>query len=295
MKENSLLGIAIWLAACAGYLSLSHSIQIPSSTKVDKAKRSKLLVVTRLHGQQAVTLPPPEKLVSFVEGCKAYTQDILVCIGLRGKGVEALREYELAVEPFAPACRVTFLPIEPWGYYTTALNHALLYAQDHDFDLVAFQSLEYQATAELTSCLIGHFDEDTLVVGAAMTGHLFQEGVHTLSGRRCPWNTMAIWRVDYLSLVGFLLISDGLANDRAIGGVEELASISLLQQLRPSLKAKLVAQAGSEEAWKTTFDDPERAKYQEFKMQSKEQRAARQLQTLPLTAGHVIHLRSAQN
>lgn len=128
-----------------------------------------------------------------------------------------------------------------------------------------------------------------------MTGHLFEEGVHTLSGRRCPWNTMAIWRVDYLSLVGFLLVSDGLANDRAIGGVEELASISLLQQLRPGLKAKLIAQAGSEEAWKTTFDDPERAKYQEFKMQSKEERAARQLQALPLTAGQVIHIRTVPN
>lgn len=42
----------------------------------------------------------------------------------------------------------------------------------------------------------------------------------TLTGRTCPWNTFAIWRVPELGLVGFPLIGDGVGGDRAIGGVE---------------------------------------------------------------------------
>ena len=41
-----------------------------------------------------------------------------------------------------------------------------------------------------------------------------------LTGRTCPWNTFAIWRVQELGLIGFPLIGDGTADNRASGGVE---------------------------------------------------------------------------
>ena len=53
-----------------------------------------------------------------------------------------------------------------------------------------------------------------------MNGHDFSKGVHTLRGRTCPWNTFAIWDVDYLSRTGFLLISDGVEMGDKTGGVE---------------------------------------------------------------------------
>jgi len=41
-----------------------------------------------------------------------------------------------------------------------------------------------------------------------------------LTGRTCPWNTFAIWRVRELGFIGFPLIGDGTADNRASGGVE---------------------------------------------------------------------------
>jgi hypothetical protein len=41
-----------------------------------------------------------------------------------------------------------------------------------------------------------------------------------LTGRTCPWNTFAIWRVRELGIVGFPLMGDGTGEDRSIGGVE---------------------------------------------------------------------------
>lgn len=41
-----------------------------------------------------------------------------------------------------------------------------------------------------------------------------------LTGRTVPWNTFAVWRLRELGLLGFPLIGDGTAEDRAMGGVE---------------------------------------------------------------------------
>ena len=58
-------------------------------------------------------------------------------------------------------------------------------------------------------------------------GHEFLEGSSNIvRGRTVPWNTLAIWKVDYLSLTGFPLIGDGTAEARNIGGVEVSISIS---------------------------------------------------------------------
>jgi hypothetical protein len=63
-------------------------------------------------------------------------------------------------------------------------------------------------------------EEDLLVVGPELPGHSFILGDNLLRGRTCPWNTFAIWRVDYLGLTGFPMIGDGVSGDRSIGGVE---------------------------------------------------------------------------
>ena len=53
-----------------------------------------------------------------------------------------------------------------------------------------------------------------------MDGHEFNDGKNVVRGRSIPWNTLAIWNLDYLSLTGFPLIGDGTGNSRNIGGVE---------------------------------------------------------------------------
>lgn len=63
-------------------------------------------------------------------------------------------------------------------------------------------------------------DKHILVVGTEISGHDFNEGLHPVRGRTCPWNTAAIWNVQLLSITGFPMIGDGTADRREIGGVE---------------------------------------------------------------------------
>ena len=51
-------------------------------------------------------------------------------------------------------------------------------------------------------------------------GHDFIEGINVLRGCTCPWNTFAVWSVQYLSLVGFPPVGDGDGMKRENGGVE---------------------------------------------------------------------------
>lgn len=61
-------------------------------------------------------------------------------------------------------------------------------------------------------------DPEVVVVGKVLDGHIFQEGVHQVTGRKCPWNTLALWSLPMLSLIGFPMVADGIDNE--YGGVE---------------------------------------------------------------------------
>ena len=62
-------------------------------------------------------------------------------------------------------------------------------------------------------CVYHHMQPDTLVVGGAFPGHEFSLGEHTITGRKCPWNTFAMWDVRKLAITGFPLIGEGLGED----------------------------------------------------------------------------------
>ena len=47
--------------------------------------------------------------------------------------------------------------------------------------------------------------QDTLVVGAALTGHRFEAGEHSLDGLNMPWNTMALWKLEKLACTVWFL------------------------------------------------------------------------------------------
>jgi hypothetical protein len=59
-----------------------------------------------------------------------------------------------------------------------------------------------------------------LMVGPAMAGHEFSEGLQTIRGRTCPWNTFALWSVRDLALTGFPLVGDGEGPAHTNSGVE---------------------------------------------------------------------------
>jgi len=136
-----------------------------------------------------------------------------------------------------------------------------------------------------------------VVVGAAFGDHAFDAGdgdgkVHTLGGDTCPWNTLALWHVPTLALLGFVGVAEGLnvESDRADGGVEEVTAIALIQFLAPSRSgAKLIKIPGLE--WATSFDDEKRRRWHELKMRSKVERPASQMARLPgLPKGSVMHI-----
>lgn len=173
--------------------------------------------------------------------------------------------------------------------------------------------------------LYSHFDDDTLVVGAALPGHdhhrsllaggTEEEGCEVveveLTGRTAPWNTCAIWDVNKLALTGFLLVSEGLHRAEEGGGcedgtsttnttagagagVEEVATIAVIQRMLGShqrAKAKLVMLKSDMINWDEDFDnDDGRREWHERKMRSKLSRAKRQLDLLNLDgSGIVMH------
>ena len=203
------------------------------------------------------------------------------------------------------------LPVTPWGKFVPALNALILYAsEDVTADLILFVSAEVTASPSTISTLCNHVMEDydhTLVVGAAMNGHIYHQSSSAeaavatsssgdctevgLNGRTCPWNTLAVWNVQKLKLTGFVLCSD-LGSS---AGVEECAAIGIQQKLfgKTNTIAKLVKL--NEINWEESFDfDQERQKWHEQKMNSKLQRANTQFQLLNFNTttagdGSVIH------
>jgi hypothetical protein len=157
-----------------------------------------------------------------------------------------------------------------------------------------------QTLLSATRNLDGSEDSDVLVAGARLAGHDYraQEDatavVAPLTGRTSPWNTLAVWNLRKLALTGFQLVSDGLVTDDDknqepwYGGIEEVVAIALLQKLLGAdrAKAKLLHIPGIE--WDQNFDDPERKRWHEYKMESKATRAAHQL-ALTRLEGEVVH------
>jgi hypothetical protein len=70
--------------------------------------------------------------------------------------------------------------------------------------------------------------------------------------------------------------------------LQEVTAINLIQHLRPNLRAVLVRIEGIN--WETNFTDPDRAKYHENKMLSKDERPAHQMNRLGIPCGHVLHV-----
>jgi hypothetical protein len=176
---------------------------------------------------------------------------------------------------------------------------------------ILFCSAETTCSAQSVQTLQSHLQADTAVVGACLPGHEYkcqtaatatsddqqqqkqrEPTVVELNGRTSPWNTLALWDLRKLALTGFLLVSDGLLSDDQTDpsfGIEEVVAISLLQRLLgpENAKAKLVQLTSSSVDWNQEFDDPERKKWHEQKMNSKRTRAARQLELTGLSG--VVH------
>lgn len=253
-----------------------------------------MLVVSRIHSNNASKMADINDIIAFVNSSKTYASQILLCVSCGERFehtsyLESLR-WRLLEEGLDGITYV--MPITPWGRFTTALNAGLLHAVSGNFQFVAFQSLEFRISDADVLTLFNILSsrlENALVVGPVLPGHDFVRGINVLRGRSCPWNTFAIWVTGRLALTGFPMVGDGIDNLEN-GGVEEVTAINLLQFINPALQCILVKTKGVE--WKLDFNDLERVSYHEKKMKSKDERPQTQLGLLNIPQGSVIHVDS---
>lgn len=115
--------------------------------KQQSAEEIKLLVVSRVHMKSATTMPNPANVLNFILRVQEYASHILICVGADSvrdteqyiQSAEALLEKFADKDKFLNHTQVTFLPVFPWGYFTTPLNAAVQFAQDKGFKYIVFQ------------------------------------------------------------------------------------------------------------------------------------------------------------
>lgn len=168
---------------------------------------AKVLAATRLHFPHGTDVLPEateKHLRNYLVAAERLGTAVAIAVNSQ---VEAIRS--IASEE-TPGLGVEILYVPCWGAFVPALNTLLGHAQRRGMQHILYQSLETTCTPEVLARLLDHFTRDTLVVGAALSGHTFEEGEQPLNGRTTPWNTLALWSVRKLSLTGFLAIADGL-------------------------------------------------------------------------------------
>ncbi|ETI47851.1 hypothetical protein F442_07932 [Phytophthora nicotianae P10297] len=229
--------------------------------------------------------------------------------------VDSVREFltrlQQDVDSGAIAGKVEIIPMLFWGKFVPALNALIGTAADHypEADMLLLQSLEIKVDAAGVALLRSNLDlNHDLVVGSALPGHTFQPDPAVqpleLSGLTSPWNTLALWNLQQLTKIGFVLMGDALRLEvegvGPAGGDEEVSTISVYQQLLANVqvptRAKLIRVPGV--IWKVAdFKDPERVAWHAMKMRSKKQRTAAQMAHFGGVApGRVYHIEpSLQN
>lgn len=239
----------------------------------------KLVMGTRVHTAGGAALPDLSVLDHWCASVPPTVDAVVVAVDPILYPLEQQR-----LVPLDP--RVEVVQVSPWFGYSPALNVLLAYAAQRGASHLLLQSVELELETSDLERLCAHATADTLVVGARISPqHGGEPGVKELTGFTSPWNTLALWSVETLGLTGFLSISDELLAE-VPGGMEEVATISLLQHLRPGrAHAKLVPLDRIH--WDTGWDDPLRTSWHETKMTSKVERAELQLARLGVPRGRV--------
>jgi len=185
--------------------------------------------------------------------------------------------------------RVKVFGVTPWGRFITPCNVLMLEAIQAGATHLVTASAEVILNQLIIDELMHHMDDMTLMAGAALEGHDLQNGlIKNANGIQFPWGTCAIWNLRYLGVTGISLIGDAPFSP-INAGVEEMVSLTILQNLYPETFIKLVEIDGIK--WNTNFQG-ERLKKHLKKMQSKKERPESQFQWAGLTIRPIVlHIR----
>ena len=282
-----------------------------------------VILATRLHLGKQSTPPDQSKLIKTLStflntavSISASRSIIAVDPEENIEGYDLISSVRQAMDDAKeaePSCQrqhCEIIKVSPWGSFVPALNALTSWACSIQIQsnigngnrngntVIMFISAETSVTEETVKVMSRHMLDDTLVVGAALPGHDYKgdgsnEGIEIeLNGRTCPWNTIAMWNLNKLALLGFPLVADGLHRledgSPVAAGIEEVATVLVHQKINPAgSKAKLVKVDGVE--WRQDFEDKERRKWHDDKMKSKYTRAEVHRSLLGGLKGKVIH------
>lgn len=232
----------------------------PSTLSLPFPPLASCLCATRIHNQGStrIGLSPDmfNHLLIWLPRALACAQHVAIAVDTTDNKrdiYDGVAKVLLGLTPSEQA-RVSIVAVSPWQAFVPALNALLAHAQSKGCATILYSSLEMQMHPAHIHTLRAHLKEDTLVVGARLSGHRFVRGAAVIDGCSTVWNTLALWCVPKLLRTGFLTISDGLpARDITVngvvkrlppvsGGVEEVVCVSAQQALFPtSAQAKLLS------------------------------------------------------
>jgi len=141
------------------------------STPSTTTTTSRVLVATRVHGQETTAVTPFDgaKLRAFLRSAVGYADAVAVVVEVADVFHPNLL---VAVQDVAKEfgdCSIDVLPVTPWGRFVPALNACLAFALQRDFSHILFLSLEMDLTPPAFRALFANFDPaEDLVVGAGM-------------------------------------------------------------------------------------------------------------------------------
>ena len=268
--------------------------------KSDRSEFSSLAVATRIHFKHQNKLNDAMKI--SIEGkfkllCKQVSQYcnlLFVAVPLENETEikqilnKVINEYEISSSKLI----IRYIIVSPWIGYTSALNAIIRWISIKYKQVLylSFQSLEItQLSLRVMNILMNELiiDDDTLVVGLKL-----------MENQKEPWNTLSIYSLNKLRPFGFQLISDGIVQDIP-AGIEEVVTMSVIQKIngQQENKCKLIQfNSLNNNDWKWDNNNldlfgKEREKYHKHKIQSKTERANKQLSAFKqLSALKVIEI-----
>jgi hypothetical protein len=126
-----------------------------------------IVIVTRIHGKSANSLPQPEVVLAKVSAFLAYSRRVLICIdiGESNQNEVYIKAIQERLNHSNISSQVQIVTISPWGRFVSALNSAVIVAKDLHFKFICFQSLELSISLTAVQFILSLIDSKTLVIG----------------------------------------------------------------------------------------------------------------------------------
>lgn len=178
--------------------------------------------------------------------------------------------------------------VTPWQKFVAPFNAIVYRAAVAGHTKLLLASAEFPPTENFITSLEQYLDKFTLVAGTRLPEHSFAAGSQLGNGATNPWNTFALWNLEQLAKIGFVLAGDA-PSDPKQAGAEEIVTIAIYQKLFP-LQAKLISIPKFYTEWGMEGWDEERHKRHQVKIASKISRAEKQLEWTKLPAPIILHI-----